>query len=42
VPPQGKTGFKYAPSKALPQRSDGYFETTVSIADFTELIPPPE
>jgi hypothetical protein len=42
VPPQGKTGFKYAPSKALPQRSDGYFETTVSIAGFTELIPPPE
>lgn len=31
--------FSYTPSPPLPSRTDGYFETEVSVAGFTEVIP---
>jgi hypothetical protein len=31
--------FRYNPSPPLPSRTDGYFETEVSVAGFTEVIP---
>lgn len=39
VPAQGTVRFKYAPATPLPTRSDGYFETTITIAGFKEIIP---
>lgn len=39
IPPGGAVSFTYHPSPRLPSRPDGYFETEVSIAGFTEIIP---
>lgn len=39
ISPGATASLNYKPSSALPTRSDGYFETTVSVAGFTELIP---
>jgi hypothetical protein len=39
VPAQGTASFKYVPPAPLPKRSDGYFQTTITIAGFTEIIP---
>lgn len=38
IPPGGTVPFTYKPSAPLPSRPDGYFETTVSVAGFTEVI----
>lgn len=38
IPPGGTLPFTYRPSAPLPSRPDGYFETTVSVAGFTEII----
>jgi hypothetical protein len=34
--------FKFSPSTPLPKLPTGYFETTVKIAGFTEVIPQPK
>ena len=39
VPPGGTARFKFAPSPPLPRRPDGSFQTAVSIAGFSEVIP---
>ena len=39
IPPGGSVPFTYKPSPSLPDRSDGTFQTTVSVAGFTEIIP---
>ncbi|MGH7826050.1 MAG: hypothetical protein ACREQ7_12850 [Candidatus Binatia bacterium] len=39
IPPGGTTRFKFTPTPPLPKLPTGYFETTVSIAGFTEVIP---
>ena len=39
IPPSGTTLFKFTPTPPLPKRSGGHFETSVSIAGFTEIIP---
>ena len=31
--------FSYTPSPPLPSRTDGYFETEVSVVGFTEVMP---
>lgn len=38
IPPGGKAPFTYRPASALPSRPDGYFEVSVSVAGFTEII----
>lgn len=38
IPPGKSAQFNYKPSSPLPSRPDGYFETTVSVAGFTEVI----
>jgi len=38
IPPGGRAPFTYRPSPPLPSRSDGRFETTVSVAGFTEVV----
>jgi hypothetical protein len=42
IPPQGRTPFTYKPSPPLPKMSGGRFDTSVTIAGFTEVIPPPQ
>jgi hypothetical protein len=39
VPPGGTARFKYTPATPLAKRPDGYYQTTVKIAGFTEVIP---
>lgn len=36
--PGGRMDFTYRPSPPLPSSPDGYFETTVSVAGFAEVI----
>lgn len=38
IAPGGSVPFTYQPSEPLPSRPDGYFETQVSVAGFTEVI----
>ncbi len=38
IPAGGTAAFTYRPSSPLPSRPDGQFETTVSVAGFTEII----
>jgi hypothetical protein len=38
IPPGKAVQFHYKPSSPLASRPDGYFETTVSVAGFTEVI----
>lgn len=38
ISPGGKVSFSYRPASPLPSRPDGYFETTVAVAGFTEII----
>jgi hypothetical protein len=39
IPPGGKAPFSHEISTPLPDRPDGLFETVVSVAGFTEIIP---
>jgi len=39
IPPGEKINFTYKPSPPLPKMAAGRFETTVTIAGFTEVIP---
>jgi hypothetical protein len=39
LPAGGRLPFTFNPSPPLPKASGGHFETTVSIAGFTEVIP---
>jgi len=39
IPPGGSAKFTFSPSPPLPKRADGRFETTVSVAGFSEIIP---
>lgn len=38
IAPGGTTSFQYKPPEPLPSRPDGYFEVTVAVAGFTEII----
>jgi hypothetical protein len=38
IAPGGSVSFTYRPPVPLPSRPDGYFETTVSVAGFTEVV----
>ena len=38
IAPGGKILFQYRPPQPLPSRPDGHFETTVTVAGFTEII----
>ena len=38
IAPGGKVDFTYRPASPLPSGPDGYFETTVTIAGFSEVI----
>ncbi len=38
IPPGGTAAFTYRPSSPSPSRPDGYFETTVSVAGFSEIV----
>lgn len=38
IPSGGTMPFTYRPSSPLPSRPDGYFETIVSVAGFTEIF----
>jgi len=38
IAPGASARFTYNPPSPLPSRADGYFETTVSVAGFTEVI----
>jgi hypothetical protein len=40
IPPHGVSRFQYTPSSPLPKRTDGSFLVTVSVAGFTQVIPP--
>src|SRR6266508_6844888 len=40
IPPGGSLPFTYKPSPPPPKMAGGHFETTVSVAGFTEVIPP--
>ena len=40
LPPGKSKPITYQPSPPLPARADGYFEAIVSVAGFTEIIPP--
>ena len=40
IPPRGMTRFQYTPSSPLPKRADGNFMVIVSVAGFTQVIPP--
>ena len=40
IPPGGMTRFQYTPSSPLPKRADGRFIVSVSVAGFTQVIPP--
>lgn len=37
IAPNGSTPFTYTPSPPLPVRSDGHFETTVTVQSFTQI-----
>ena len=37
IAPKGSTAFSYTPNPALPTRSDGTFQTTVSVQSFTQV-----
>jgi len=39
IPPGGSAPFTYTQLSPLPSRADGQFETMVSVAGFTEVIP---
>ncbi len=39
IPPQGTISFTFTPATPLPKVSGGRFQTSVSIAGFTEVIP---
>jgi hypothetical protein len=39
IPPGKTASFTYKPSPALPRISGGRFDTSVTIAGFTEVIP---
>jgi hypothetical protein len=39
IPPGGAVSFTYGQLSPLPSRADGQFETIVSVAGFTEVIP---
>jgi hypothetical protein len=39
IPPGGRLPFTFKPSSPLPKMPGGRFETTASIASFTEVIP---
>jgi hypothetical protein len=39
IPPGARVPFTFKPSAPLPKTSGGHFETTVSVAGFTEVIP---
>jgi len=39
IPPGGSVPFTYRQLSPLPSRADGQFETMVSVAGFTEVIP---
>jgi hypothetical protein len=38
IAPGGSVSFTYRPPVLLPSRPDGFFETTVTVAGFTEVI----
>src|SRR5262245_22363432 len=38
IPPGGKVPFSFKSTDMLPGRADGRFETTVSVAGYTEII----
>ena len=38
IAPGGTASFTYKPSFASPSRADGRFETTVTVAGFTEIV----
>lgn len=38
IPPGGTVSFTYKPSSPLPTRADGHFETTVTVAGFSEIF----
>jgi len=40
IPARGMTRFQYTASSQLPKRSDGNFMVIVSVAGFTQVIPP--
>jgi hypothetical protein len=40
VPPRGTKPFTYKRPTPLPARADGHYEVSVSVAGFTEVIPP--
>jgi hypothetical protein len=40
IPPKGTTRFQYMPDPPLPKRTDGSFLVSVSVAGFTQVIPP--
>ena len=39
IAPRGSKAFSYQPSPPLPSGTDGSYETAVSIAGYTEIIP---
>jgi hypothetical protein len=39
MPPGGRVPFNFKPSAPLAKASGGHYETTVSVAGFTEIIP---
>ncbi|HEY3305826.1 MAG TPA: hypothetical protein VGL70_20055 [Candidatus Binatia bacterium] len=39
VPSGGSKPFTYRPQSPLPERPDGHFEVSASVAGFTEIIP---
>jgi len=39
IPPGGSLPFTYKPSPPPPKMAGGHFETTVTVAGFTEVIP---
>lgn len=38
IPPGGTKSFTYELSQPLPSRTDGYFDTTVSVAGYTRIV----
>jgi hypothetical protein len=39
IPPRGYLPFSFQPSPSLPKVSGGHFESSVSVAGYTEVIP---
>ncbi len=38
ISPRGTKSFSYKPSQPLPSRTDGYFDTTVSVVGYTRIV----